>query len=169
MEAPAISRATRLIASARRTFVCAALAGLPLLIGVASSDAQPAVRQVLLLQSFNRGNVTLDYFTNNFRVELDQRSGTPVNVVQIIVGPTGFIGAPERETVDYIRSIFADRPKPDLIMTAGGPAAVFAPHVSTAAVSRNAASFCRSSIIDFSMRHLARTRPPSRLSTIILR
>ena len=125
MEAPAISRSFRLIASARRTFVYAALAGLPLLIGVASSDAQPAVRQVLLLQSFNRGNVTLDYFTNNFRVELDQRSGTPVNVVQIIVGPTGFIGAPERETVDYIRSIFADRPKPDLIMTAGGPASVF--------------------------------------------
>ena len=49
-----------------------------------------------------------------------------MNVIQIVVGPTGFVGAPEREVVDYIRSIFADRPKPDLIMTVGGPAAVFA-------------------------------------------
>jgi signal transduction histidine kinase len=126
MDATPIATATRLIASERNKFVRSALASLLVLVGVASSEAQPAVRQVLLLQSFNRGNITLDYFTTNFRVELDQRSGTPVNVVQIIVGPTGFIGAPERETVDYIRSIFADRPKPDLIMTAAGPAAAFA-------------------------------------------
>ena len=65
-------------------------------------------------------------FTGNFRVELDQRAGTPVNVVQVVVGPTGFVGAPERAVVDYIRATFADRPKPDLIVTIGGPAAVFA-------------------------------------------
>ena len=86
----------------------------------------PAVRQVLVLQSFDRGNLVVDYFTGNFRVELDQRAGTPVNVVQVVVGPTGFVGAPERAVVDYIRSTFADRPKPDLIVTVGGPATVFA-------------------------------------------
>ena len=85
-----------------------------------------AVQQVLVLQSFDRGNLALDHFTGNFRVELDQRAGTPVNVVQVVVGPTGFVGAPEQAIVDYIRSIFADRPKPDLIMTVAGPAAVFA-------------------------------------------
>ena len=52
--------------------------------------------------------------------------GRPVNVVQVVVGPTGFVGAPEQAVVDYIRSIFADRPKPDLIVTVAGPAAVFA-------------------------------------------
>ena len=97
-----------------------------MLVGAASSEAQPTVRHVLVMQSFDRGNLVVDAFTGHFRVELDRRAGTPVNVVQVVVGPTGFVGAPEREVVDYIRSMFADRPKPDLIMTVGGPATVFA-------------------------------------------
>jgi len=97
-----------------------------LLLGATPSDAQPAVRQVLLLQSFDRGNVSIDHFTGNFRVELDQRAERPVNVVQVIVVPTGSEAAPEQAVVDYIRAIFVDRPKPDLIVTVAGPAAVFA-------------------------------------------
>ena len=104
---------------------CVALAFV-LLLASAPSNAQPAVRQVLLLQSFSRGNVAVDQFTSNFRVELDQRAEGPVNVVQVVVGPTGSVGAPEQAVVDYIRSTFADRPKPDLIVTVAGPAAVFA-------------------------------------------
>ena len=95
-------------------------------LGAASSEAQPVARQVLLLQSVDRGNLAIDRFTGNFRVELDQRAETPVNVVQIVVGPTGFVGASEPAVVDYIRSTFVDRPKPDLIVSIGGPAAVFA-------------------------------------------
>ena len=95
------------------------------LLAAVSSEAQP-VRQVLLLQSFARGNLPLDAFTANLRADLDARAGTPVNVVQIVVGPTGFVGAPEQAVVDFIRATFADRPRPDLIMTAGGPAAAFA-------------------------------------------
>ena len=109
----------------RNRLRCAALAGV-LLLGAASSEAQPRVRQVLMLQSFDRGNMTLDYFTANFRVELDQLAGSPVNVVQVVVGPTGSVGAPEQAVVDYIRAIFADGPEPDLIVTVAGPAAVFA-------------------------------------------
>ena len=62
-----------------------------------ASEAQPAVRHVLLLQSFDRGNMTDDYTTANFRVDLGQRIGQAVNVVEIVVGPTGFVGAPERD------------------------------------------------------------------------
>ena len=108
-----------------RRFQCAAVAGL-LVLAAASSEAQPAVRHVLLLQSFDRGNMTDDYTTANFRVDLGQRTGQAVNVVEIVVGPTGFVGAPEQAIVDYIRSAFADRPKPDLIVTLAGPAAAFA-------------------------------------------
>ena len=97
-----------------------------LLLSAAPSDAQPAVRQVLVLQSFDRGNAAVDQFTTNFRVELDQRVEGPVNVVQVVVGPTGFVSAPEQAVVDYIRSTFVNRPKPDLIVTIAGPAAVFA-------------------------------------------
>ncbi len=100
--------------------------GCCLILAAAPGAAQAQVKQVLMLQSLNRGNVTLDQFTGNFRVRLDERSGKPVNVVQVTVEPTGFVGAPERAVVDYIRSMYANRPAPDLVVTAGGPAAVFA-------------------------------------------
>jgi signal transduction histidine kinase len=104
----------------------AALLGALLVIGAAVSEAQPPVKQVLMLQSLNRGNLTLDRFTGEFRVRLDELAGEPVNVVQVVVGPTGFIGAPEPVLVDYIQSLYADRAPPDLIVTVGGPAALFA-------------------------------------------
>lgn len=103
----------------------ALLGGLLMIVAV-SSEAQPAVKQVLVLQSLDRGNMILDHFTGDFRVGLDQRAGKPVNVVQVVVGPTGFVGAPEQAVVDYIRSRYVDRPPPDLIVTIAGPAAVFA-------------------------------------------
>jgi signal transduction histidine kinase len=103
---------------------CALLAALLTLVA-ASSEAAP-VRHVLLLQSFHRGNFTVDSFTGDFRVELDRLAGSPVNVVQVVVGPTGFVVAPEQATVDYIRATFANRPTPDLIVTVAGPAAAFA-------------------------------------------
>jgi signal transduction histidine kinase len=91
-----------------------------------SGAVEPVVRQVLVLQSFDRGNLVLDHFTTNLRVDLDQYAGGPVNFVQINVGPTGFVGASERSVVEFIRSTFADRPLPELIVTIAGPAAVFA-------------------------------------------
>jgi signal transduction histidine kinase len=103
----------------------AALLGGLLVMGAAMSDAQSPVKQVLVLQSVSRGNLTLDTFTGEFRARLDQRAGN-ANVVQIVVGPTGFVGAPEQAIVDYIRSIYTNHPAPDLIMTVAGPAAVFA-------------------------------------------
>jgi signal transduction histidine kinase len=97
-----------------------------LTLAAISGAAEPPVRQVLVLQSFDRGNLVLDHFTTNFRVDLDQRVGGPVNYVQLTVGATGFVGAPEQSVVDFIRSTFADRPKPDLIVAVAGPAAIFA-------------------------------------------
>ena len=108
-----------------RGFPRVALTGL-LLLAAASSEAQQVAPQVLLLQSVDRGNLPVDQFTGNFRVELDQRLETPANVVQVVVGPTGLIGPSEPAVFDFIRSMFVGRPKPDLIVTVGGPAAVFA-------------------------------------------
>jgi signal transduction histidine kinase len=96
------------------------------MLGPASGETQEPVQQVLLLHGFNRGNMVLDHFTGNFRVDLDQRAGKPVNVVQVTVGPTGFVGAPEQAVVDFIRSTYAGHPAPDLIVSVSGPAAVFA-------------------------------------------
>ena len=102
------------------------LLAIMVLAAAAPSDAQPAVRQVLMLQSFDRGTFPVDQFTNSFRIELDRRVTEPVNVVQVVVGPRGFVAAPEQAVVDYIQATFVDRPKPDLIVTVAGPAAVFA-------------------------------------------
>ena len=57
-------------------FRTAALAGL-MLLAAAASEAQPLARQVLVLQSIDRGNLVLDYFTTNFRVDVDQQVGQP--------------------------------------------------------------------------------------------
>jgi signal transduction histidine kinase len=107
------------------TVRCVALAGL-LMLHRASGEALPPVRQVLLLQSYDRGNMILDHFTGNLRVDLDRSAGSPVNVVQVVVGPTGFVGAPEQAVVDFIHSTYADHPAPDLVVTVAGPASVFA-------------------------------------------
>ena len=101
------------------------LSGL-LVIAAASSEAQKAPKQVLMLHSLNRGNLVLDQFTGDFHVRLDQQAGKPVNVVQVVIGPTGFVGASNQALVDYVQSIYADRAPPDLVMTVGGPAAAFA-------------------------------------------
>jgi signal transduction histidine kinase len=111
--------------TAGRSFPRIVLTGL-LLLAATSSEAQQVARQVLLLQSVDRGNLTIDQFTGDFRVELDKRAEEPVNVVQVVVGPTEFVGASEQAVVEYIRSAYVDRPKPDLIVAIAGPATVFA-------------------------------------------
>ena len=110
----------------RLRFLRVMLTGLLLLIAAAPSGAEPVPRQVLVLQSFDRGNMVLDHFTADFRVELDQQAGHPVNLLQVVVGPTGFVSAPEQATVDFIRSLYSDRPAPDLIVAVAGPASAFA-------------------------------------------
>jgi signal transduction histidine kinase len=102
-----------------------ALASL-LVLGAAASEAAPRDPQVLVLQSFERGNLTLDVFTANFRVDLARFAGRPVNLIQVIIAPAGFVVPPEQAIVDYVRAAFADRPNPDLIVSVAGPAAVFA-------------------------------------------
>jgi signal transduction histidine kinase len=122
MRTPASARPIR---RARTRFRYLALAGL-LMLGPASGDVEPRVLQVLVLQSFDRGNLVLDRISGNFRVDLVQGLGTPVNIVQVVVGPTGFVVASEQAVIDFIRSTFADRPAPDLVVTMAAPATMFA-------------------------------------------
>jgi signal transduction histidine kinase len=92
---------------------------------MASGEAA-AVRRVVLLHSFERGNVVLDHFTSMLRVLIDERSPEPVTFSEFVVNPAGFRATPEQALLDYVRSAFADSPKPDLVITTGGPAAAFA-------------------------------------------
>jgi signal transduction histidine kinase len=111
---------------ARSTRVVRHVALTACLLFAATAVAQPPVRNILLLQSFSRGNLTLDTFTSNFRVELERRTGSPMNVLQINVLSATPVGAREEAIVDFIRATFPDGRKPDLVISIGGPAAVFA-------------------------------------------
>ena len=104
---------------------CAALLALLALAGV-SVAVEPPVRQVLVLQSFDRGNLILDHFTTNLRVDLDQCVGDRSTTFRSTWGRRVLWARRNKSIVDFIRSTFADRPKPDLIVTIAGPAAVFA-------------------------------------------
>lgn len=98
-------------------FVCALLV---------ATSAEAGVRHVVLLQSFERGNLILDRFTSLLRVELDESSDEPVNFTEFVVTPAGFVDAPSEAFITFLQSAFAGRPRPDLVITAGGPAAAFA-------------------------------------------
>jgi len=97
-----------------------------LLFVLLASSAQAAGRQVVLLQSFDRGNQVLDQFTATLRLRLDDGSDEPVTVAEFVVNPAGFVETPEQAIVDFLHAAFADRPAPDLVITTGGPAAAFA-------------------------------------------
>ena len=91
-----------------------------------ASSGEAAVRQVVLLQSFERGNLVLDQFTAMLRRQLGEHSTEPLTFTEFVVNPAGFSEPPEQAMVEFLRAAFAGRPKPDLIITTGGPAAVFA-------------------------------------------
>ena len=97
-----------------------------LLCVLLASPAEADLRRVVVLQSFDRGNLVLDEFTATLRAQVNARLTEPVTFTEFTVNPAGFDPAPERATVDYLRSAFTGRPKPDLLITAGGPAAQFA-------------------------------------------
>jgi signal transduction histidine kinase len=111
---------------AGRGFQCVMLMASMLLLAAADAVAQSVPKQILMLQSVDRGNMVVDTFTTNFHVELDQHAELPVNFVQVVVGPIGQVGAPEQAILDFVLSTFAGGPKPDLIVAVSGPAAIFA-------------------------------------------
>jgi PAS domain S-box-containing protein len=97
-----------------------------LVVVLVASPGEAAVRQVVLLQSVERGNLVLDRFTATLRAWLAEHSTEPLTLTEFVVNPTGFTDSPEQAMVEFLRSAFAGRPKPDLIITTGGTAAAFA-------------------------------------------
>ena len=101
-------------------------AGAGLLLTLLATSIEAAPRHILVLQSLERGNLTLDHFTGHFRIELDRKSTEPLTFSQLVVNPGGLGVSPEKPIVDFLQSAFSARPKPDLVLTTGGPAATFA-------------------------------------------
>jgi PAS domain S-box-containing protein len=103
-----------------------ALGGCLALLAMLSGSAEARERNVLLLQSLDRGNLTMDYLTGNLRVDVDAGAADPVTFTQFVVNPAGFGASPQQAVIEFLRAAYANRPPPDLIITIGGPAAAFA-------------------------------------------
>ena len=87
--------------------------------------AQPAARQVLLLNSFERGSATENLFAGMLRTELGRQSPEPINFFEVSLQPALAPDDPREEpVVDYLVSTFGQHL--DLVVTMGGPAAEFA-------------------------------------------
>lgn len=90
-----------------------------------ASSAEAAARQVVLLQSAERGNLVLDRFTAILRAQLGEHSAEPLTLTEVVVNPAGFSDSPEQAMVEFLVSAFAGRHRPDLVITTGGAAAAF--------------------------------------------
>jgi hypothetical protein len=104
----------------------AALIGVLVSVAVAIGRTAAPVQHVLILQSFSRGSRVMDRITDTFRSRLETRTKTPITFSEFVLAPPGFAQMPERPTINFLQSAFAGEPKPDLVVTVGGPAAVFA-------------------------------------------
>jgi signal transduction histidine kinase len=105
-----------------------ALVGSLLLFLTLPTHAAPsaaAPRQVLVLQSMDRGSLVFDTVTADFRAALLRRLGTSVTLFDFVVVPAGLTATPREPVIDYLQSIYSREP-PELIVTIGGPAAAFA-------------------------------------------
>src|SRR5262245_12139785 len=81
-------------------------------------------RQILLIQSFEQAELTFGTFADTLRKEVSRRLRGPVTFVQFSLEPAG-ARQPSLKAVTQLRSMFAPDRRPDLIVTIGGPAAVF--------------------------------------------
>jgi len=92
----------------------------------AAAQSVPEARQVLVLQSLDRGSLVFDRFTAEFRAALQKRLGTRVTLFDFVVVPAGIRETPGKPAIDFLQSTYANRRPPDVIVTVGGPAAAFA-------------------------------------------
>src|SRR5215831_20612073 len=95
------------------------------LAAASRSEAAPQAKQVLVVQSFDKAQLTYGRLTDSLKAELSRRFPQPFNFVQFSLAPPGFKAAPDDSVAAYLRSLFTDRPSPDLIVTIGAPAAQF--------------------------------------------
>jgi signal transduction histidine kinase len=105
-----------------RSIICAFLVTVAC---ASSSAAQTAARQVLLLNSFERGAAAENQFAGLLRSELARQSAQAINFFEVSLQPALAPDDPrEQPIVEYLRSTFGQRL--DLVVTLGGPAAEFA-------------------------------------------
>lgn len=98
---------------------------LALLVSGSSGEAQLRPRYVLLLSSFDQQFSPHNVFTAVFRTELTLHSPEPVQFIDVSLPSTKGPRDDAEATLDYLKTTFAFH-RPDLIVSVGGVAALFA-------------------------------------------
>ena len=136
-----------------------------LILVAAPRASARSVRQVLLLQSSTTAVWSSTTSPPSFRVDLDHLVGSPVNVFQVVVVPTGLAGTPDTPSSSTPIAVTVVHAGPD--RDHRWPGSALRAAVPPAAVSRPDAPVHLASISATSTRHRwARTRRPCRRPTI---
>ena len=106
--------------------LCACLLVLAAILpGPASSTPRGEPKRVLMLHSFGRDFPPWSAYALRIKAELVRQSQWPLELQEHILLTARFDNpGPETPFVDYLRSLYADRP-PDIVLSIGAPAARF--------------------------------------------
>jgi len=106
--------------------LCACLLVLAAILpGPASSTPRGEPKRVLMLHSFGRDFRPWSAYALRIKAELVRQSQWPLELQEHILLTARFDNpGPETPFVDYLRSLYADRP-PDIVLSIGAPAARF--------------------------------------------
>src|SRR5689334_19017588 len=88
-----------------------------------AASAEP--KRVLLLHSFGREVGPFDAFAAGFRLELARQSSDPLEFYEVSLNAAGPAEPSEQSLISFLLSMYPSGP-PDLIVSVGGPASVFA-------------------------------------------
>ena len=107
-------------------WLCACLLVLAAILpGPASSTPRGEPKRVLMLHSFGRDFRPWSAYALRIKAELVRQSQWPLELQEHILLTARFDNpGPETPFVDYLRSLYADRP-PDIVLSIGAPAARF--------------------------------------------
>src|SRR5258707_15373160 len=96
-----------------------------ILPGPASSAPRGEPKRVLMLHSFGRDFRPWSAYALGIKAELERQSQWPLELQEHTLLTARFNDpGPEAPFVDYLRSLYADRP-PDIVLSIGSPAARF--------------------------------------------
>jgi signal transduction histidine kinase len=91
-----------------------------------TASAHDGPHRILLLHAFDRQFAALDAFVAGFRTEIARKTSEPVQFFDVSIQPARFQEPVDpKPVIEYVRSVFAAHPV-DLIVSVGGPAALFA-------------------------------------------
>jgi signal transduction histidine kinase len=107
-----------------KVMISRAFIGALIFLLVSTGAALSAPKRVLLLHSFTRDFGPSNAIAKSIRMELAQRSSSPIDFSELSLVTARYADSEEEPFVEYLAALFSKRPL-DLVITTGAPAADF--------------------------------------------